>query len=79
MLSDCAEVRARARVREVVVGGVDESADVARNDRVSGMSYAIGKLAVVAPVANDVRRGCTRPLGVAVGDELAVDDALQQL
>jgi hypothetical protein len=39
---------------------------------------AIAKLDVVARVAGDVRIGCIRLLGVALGDELAVDDALRR-
>ena len=55
----------------------EESADVAREDRVKAVTFAVAKLDALARVPVDVRASRVRPLGVAAGDGLAVDDALQ--
>ena len=60
------------------MGAVDESAHVARDDRVKAVTFVVAKLDALARVEADVRGDRLRPLGVAFGDELAVDDALQR-
>ena len=59
------------------MGVVDERAHVARDDRVRAVRVVVAKADEFARVAGHFRASCVRPLGVAFGDELAVDDALQ--
>jgi hypothetical protein len=61
------------------VGAGDESAHVARDDRVKAVRFVVARFDALAGVEADVRGSCVRPLGVAVCDELAVDDTLQRL
>ena len=56
---------------------VDESVDVARDDRVKAVRFVVARFDA-ARVEADVRASRVRQLGVAFSDELAVDDALQR-
>ena len=57
---------------------VDESVDVARDDRVKAVRFVFARFDAFARVEADVRASRVRQLGVAFSDELAVDDALQR-
>ena len=60
------------------MGAVDESAHVARDDRVKAVRFVVAKLDAPARVEADIRGNRLRPLGVAADDERAIDDALQR-
>ena len=60
------------------MGAVDESAHVARDDRVKAVRFVVAKLDGLARVEADIRGNRLRALGVAADDERAIDDALQR-